>query len=128
MNSRWFREALDDSRLVDLGEGHEADIISTPVFIATKLEAYRDRGRGDFRASHDIEDIVTVIDGCEAIVGQIVAAPANVREFVVTELATWRQSAAIVEEVAGHLSPMSQFADRVNLVMDRISAIARLQS
>lgn len=53
MNTRWFREALDLSVSKSLGEGCEIDVVSAPVFIATKLEAYHDRGKGDFQASHN---------------------------------------------------------------------------
>jgi len=43
--------------------GRIISLIAAPVFIATKLEAFHDRGGGDFLASHDLEDIVTVVDG-----------------------------------------------------------------
>ncbi len=31
-------------------------LISAPAFIATKLEAFYDRGKGDVYISHDLED------------------------------------------------------------------------
>jgi hypothetical protein len=33
--------------------------------VATKLEAFLKRGGGDYIASHDLEDIVTVVDGSQ---------------------------------------------------------------
>jgi len=39
------------------------DGLRPPLFIATKLEAFRGRGGGDVVTSHDLEDIVMVIDG-----------------------------------------------------------------
>ena len=42
-------------------------VITAPYFIATKLEAFFDRGRGDFLGSSDLEDIITVLDGRDDI-------------------------------------------------------------
>ena len=33
------------------------------MFLATKLEAFRGRGQGDFLFSHDLEDRMAVVDG-----------------------------------------------------------------
>lgn len=46
------------------------------MFIATKLEAFADRGGGDFLASHDLEDITTVTDGRPELTDEAAAAPA----------------------------------------------------
>jgi len=32
-------------------------------FLATKFAAFDGRGKGDYMASHDLEDIVAVVDG-----------------------------------------------------------------
>ena len=46
----------------------EIRVVTAPYFIATKIEAFRGRGRGDFLASHDLEDLIFVIDGRSSIV------------------------------------------------------------
>jgi hypothetical protein len=38
-------------------------LITAPYFLASKFEAFHDRGRADVRGSHDLEAIVAVIDG-----------------------------------------------------------------
>jgi len=53
---------------VRLPSGRYICLITAPVFIATKLEAFHDRGGGDFLVSHDLEDVVTVIDGRPALI------------------------------------------------------------
>ena len=128
MNTRWFREALEFPLSISLGEGHEIDVVSVPIFIATKLEAYHDRGKGDFQASHDIEDVVSVIDGCAAIVELIASAPPAVRGFVVLQLSSWTNGTEWTHLVAGHLSGMSLSAGRESIVCDRILGICELQS
>ena len=38
-------------------------MVTAPYFMATKIEAFYGRGGDDFLGSHDMEDIITVIDG-----------------------------------------------------------------
>jgi hypothetical protein len=53
--------------------------------LATKLEAFRDRGRGDLFGSHDFEDLITLIDRREELVEEVRDAPAELRAFVAAE-------------------------------------------
>ncbi len=126
MNTRWFREALDFPVSRNLGDGCEIDVVSAPVFIATKLEAFRDKGKGDFQASHDIEDVVSVVDGCADIVIQVSYAPGAVRGFVMEELGVWLKRPDFTDLVAGHLSGMSLSAGREPIVCERIRSICEL--
>ncbi len=41
----------------------EIRIVTAPYFLATKLDAFRGRGKGDYFGSNDLEDIVAVVDG-----------------------------------------------------------------
>lgn len=126
MNTRWFREALEFSTVKSLGDGLQALVVTAPIFIATKFEAYRDRGCGDFQASHDIEDIVSVIDGCADIVEQISSAPSAVRDFVVSELVNWMGCPEWTDIIAGHLPGISLSAGREGIVCERVRAICKL--
>jgi predicted nucleotidyltransferase len=60
-SNRWYAVALATAQRVVAGN-HEIRVITAPCFVATKLEALRGRGKQDFHTSHDLEDIVTVID------------------------------------------------------------------
>ena len=117
---------MEFSNLADLGDGVTARIINAPFFIATKLEAYRDRGKGDIQASHDIEDIITLIDGSSTIVEQVDAAPDDARHYISRELVAWQKTGSFIDELAGHLSPISQASGRTSIVIDRITSIAHL--
>ena len=59
--NRWYEEAVRSAFQYILPSGTPILLITAPVFIATKLEAFADRGAGDFLASHDLEDITTVV-------------------------------------------------------------------
>ncbi len=61
--NRWYPLALQTAQRVTLPGGMTIRLISAPVFIGTKLEAFKDRGkdadgRPDYLGSHDLEDIM----------------------------------------------------------------------
>lgn len=49
--------------LHSLSGGIEIRLVSAPYFLGTKLEAFLGRGDGDFMGSHDLEDVVSLLDG-----------------------------------------------------------------
>jgi hypothetical protein len=50
--------------------------------VATKLEAFASRGKGDFLSSHDLEDVLNVVNGREELVDEMHAAPGALRAAV----------------------------------------------
>ncbi|HEY2713051.1 MAG TPA: hypothetical protein VGI60_11095 [Chthoniobacterales bacterium] len=71
MNSQWFREALESAQLVTIDGKLQARVVTAPFFLATKLAAYHDRAGDDLYGSHDLEDIVTVVDGRRNIAAEV---------------------------------------------------------
>lgn len=61
--NQWYKPAMDTARSFKLPSGKRIRIVVAPYFLATKLEAFDGRGKGDYLASQDIEDIVAVLDG-----------------------------------------------------------------
>lgn len=66
----WYREALHRPTIKRLPSGTAIRILTVPYFLATKFQAYDDRG-GDPYSSRDFEDIITVLDGCTDIETQL---------------------------------------------------------
>jgi len=81
-SNRWYPEAMRDARTVALPSGLEIRLISPPLLLATKIEAFYGRGGGDFGASHDIEDIVNLIDGRPELADEIGSATNDVRNYL----------------------------------------------
>ena len=67
-SNRWYRAAMEAANTHQLFPDLEIRVVTAPYFLATKIEAFKGRGRGDFFASHDLEDLVFVIDGRSTIV------------------------------------------------------------
>jgi len=57
-SNRWYRAAMESSVTEKLSDDLEIRIVTGPFFIATKLEASKGRGKGDFFGSHDLEDLI----------------------------------------------------------------------
>ena len=62
-SNRWYPLAVRTALAFQLDSGHCIRLISAPAFVATKFEAFRDRGREDLLTSHDLEDIINLFDG-----------------------------------------------------------------
>jgi len=78
-SNRWYRMARAQSEERELPGGVRIRVALAPLFLATKMEAFRSRGRGDFVASHDIEDIIAVVDGRPSVADEAKLAPAQLR-------------------------------------------------
>ena len=78
----WYPEALNTAMSVRLTDRIEIRVISGPAFVATKLEGFMSRGGGDILSSHDLEDILNVVDGRPSIVEELSAASEALQKFV----------------------------------------------
>ena len=54
LSNRWYKTAMKSSVRQKLSTSLEIRVVTAPLFIATKLEAFKGRGRGDFFGSHDL--------------------------------------------------------------------------
>ena len=127
MNSQWFREALESAQLVTLEGTLQAKVITPPLFLATKLAAFHDRGHSDLFGSHDVEDIVTITDGCKNIVQDVVNSPADVRKFIAEEFSALMHHADFDDALFGHLSAAFGARDRVVEVKQKLAEISALK-
>ena len=97
----------------------------TPVyFVATKLEAFRGRGQGDYAASHDLEDVITVVDGRSELVQEVKAAEEDVRSFIASEVGHLLSTRAFTDALPGFLLPDAASQRRVPTVRRRLGQLA----
>lgn len=101
-SNRWYPSAIESAEVRSVG-GLAIRLVTPAYFVATKLEAFHARGAGDFTASHDIEDIVTVIDGRSEIVGEIATATSEVRDYIASEIRALVDDRDFIEALAGFL-------------------------
>lgn len=85
-SGQWLGRAAAAAAVRDLPSGTTIRAIPPPYLLATKLEAFADRGHGDCLGSHDFEDIVLLIDSRQELVGELAAADPALRAYVRIEL------------------------------------------
>jgi hypothetical protein len=78
-------------------------ILSAPAFLATKWEAFADRGAGDLRGSHDVEDVVTVVAGRGEVVEEVRSAERDGRRYLAERAARFLDGGATPDIIAGAL-------------------------
>ena len=83
-----------------------------------------DRGNGDFLLSHDLEDVVTVVNGREELVSELRNSPADVRAYVAQTVGELLNDRDFLDSLPGHLNPDE---GRVLLVVSRLEAIAEIK-
>lgn len=123
-STQWYADAFRSAEPFRLPDGPEIRLVTPPYFLATKLTAFHDRGRKDPISSHDLEDIIAVIDGRESLVSELQAAPPDLRAFVA---AAWRDFLGtddVPALLAAHLAPDETSQSRAGVVLSRIETMA----
>ena len=60
-------------------------VVTAVYFCATKLEAFAGRGKHDYQSSHDLEDLMAVVDGRAELAKEIHSGPEDVRAYTAAE-------------------------------------------
>ena len=124
-HNRWYPLAVETAQSVRLPSGRYIFLIAAPAFIATKLEAFRDRGGGDFLVSHDLEDVVTVIDGRPALIDEVAVASVDLRHYLQEQFRRLTASEDFLDALAGHLPGDSASQARLPGLIRRVRALAQ---
>ena len=119
----WYEPALRTPTIVQLREGLSIRLIAPPLFVATKLEAFEDRGKGDYLKSHDLEDVLSVVDGRPELVEEIARAKADVRSYVAGVIGRLMADEDFLNALPGLILEGSP-AVRLPIVVDRLTKIA----
>jgi hypothetical protein len=127
-SNRWYPSARETATWHTIGEGptHRIRVVDAPHFVATKLEAFRGRADGDFY-HHDMEDLLTVVDGRTELLDELKASPESVRSFIAQQFQRLLDDDGFREAIPGHLPGDKASQARVPIVEERLAAIAGLR-
>ena len=120
--NRWYRPGFAAAVITELAPGLALRHLNAPYLLATKFEAYNDRGGRDVYLSHDLEDIVTVIDGRAELADELTHAEPALRAHVV------RETRALLAhpEMQNALPGIVTQPIRAGIVLERLQRIASL--
>jgi len=101
--NRWYKEGIRQKMKVVLEKTISIHIFSAPYFLASKMEAFHGRGKGDLYASHDLEDIIYILDHRPTIKTEILTSPETVKHYLAAELAKLADHPFFPEALLGHV-------------------------
>ena len=119
----WYRQGFDAALAVELADGLLLRHLSAPHFLATKFEAFKDRGQNDVYLSHDLEDIMTVMEGRSTVVQELATAQPEVRKHVSQSVAALLDLSAFHNALPGLLSD----PEREQNINARLMQIAQMK-
>jgi predicted nucleotidyltransferase len=117
--NKWYPAAYAHAISVNLEEDLSVRIFSAPFFLATKLEAFVDRGENEGRFSNDFEDIVHVLNNRLTIWEEINDADESLKQYLKSEFHKLLDQKYIDEWISVHLEYSEQ--KRVGFIIGCIS-------
>lgn len=118
----WFRQGFEHQKTISLNANTSIRILPLAYFLASKFEAFHGRGR-DPRTSHDLEDIIYVLDNRINLVEEILSSPENVLLYLQSEFAQLL-TPKMEEAVLGHMNPFSR-SERFPILAGKLQAIIK---
>lgn len=125
-SNRWYRAAIKNHLLVNIG-GIKIKVVTAPYFLATKIEAFQSRGKNDFLVSHDLEDVITVIDGRSEIVEEIKKSEIDLRTYLTDIFKSWLRNHNFINILPGLLEPDTAGQARFSIIIARMTKIANIK-
>jgi predicted nucleotidyltransferase len=122
--NEWYQPAFDAAVWRVLPSGRRIRMVSAPYFLATKLAAFDGRGDGDYMMSHDMEDIVAVLDGRPEIVGEVLNRDHKLRDHIKARLSVLVSDNRFIEALPGHMPGDAGSQARLPAMIQRLKAIA----
>jgi hypothetical protein len=125
-SNRWYADALRTAVEVELPNGLKLKAITAPYFLGTKMEAFRGRGHGDYFASHDLEDFITVIDGRSSLLQEVEEASSELRAFLAEAVRGLLRAPRFHDALPGHLSADAASQARILSLSAKLDALSKV--
>jgi len=122
----WYEKALEHSLSFKLPGHKSIKLVTAPYFLITKLEAFRGRGYGDYMLSHDIEDVVAVLDGRPEVISEIKASGDDLTTELSRQFKMLQAEQRFLDAVSGHMPTDEASQARVPRIIELIKLILEL--
>jgi len=104
-SNRWYPDALREAEKLPLPSGLLLRVITAPLFLATKIEAFQSRGQEDYFASRDLEDVVAVVDGRPSLADEVKGSSGEVRTYIAQAVERLLSEQRFLDALPGYLLP-----------------------
>ena len=124
--NRWYLPAIKNANHIELEEELTIQLVTSPYFLATKIEAFKGRGGGDYMGSHDMEDIITILDGRSEIVSEIRSSSDDLKIFLSGTFRMFLAKEEFRDAIPGHLPPDRASQARLSRLMKCLERISEI--
>jgi hypothetical protein len=121
--NKWYPAAVEVAEYAVLPSGNRVRVITAPLFVATKFDAFHGRG-GDDYLHHDMEDIVNIVDGRAELVAEVASCREDAREYLRAEFDDLILEEAFIDLLPAHFRSDATSQARVQVVIERMRKLA----
>ncbi|NBX91636.1 MAG: hypothetical protein EB120_04620 [Proteobacteria bacterium] len=122
-SNKWYKSGMDESIPFTLPSKLSIRIFTLPYFLASKLEAFKGRGKGDILLSRDFEDIITLINARIDIRTDLFNAPEEIKTYFRSEFQSLEKSEDFLQGISAHLPPERKNAEGSRRILDILRSI-----
>jgi hypothetical protein len=124
-SNKWYAPGFKQAVDFKIDELHTVKIFPAAYFIASKLEAFKTRGKNDGRTSTDFEDIVFVLNYRDTVWKELQESDEVVRKYLKDEFRKLLAGTYIDEWIAVHLAYSDQ--QRAGYIVGQLKKFIRNQ-
>ncbi len=124
--NRWFEEAWSNAVRLELNDNLEIKVISASYFVATKLEAFFDRGENSYRDSKDLEDVIAVVDGSPGLLKEVESRSDELKNYLASKFSFLLKDDEFQESLPGHLAPDTASQARLTELLIKMKKLSQL--
>jgi len=119
----WYPIAMKEAVEIELLNGSKIKVVTAPYFLATKLEAFDGRGDGDYLLSHDLEDLISVIDGRPEIIDEVRQSNEDVKNYLSEKFSILLGDSRFVEALPGKVPGDTSSQSRIPIIIERLEKL-----
>lgn len=119
-SNKWYKEGFENSMTRLVEENYPIRLFQPVYFLASKLEAFKNRGGNEGRFSTDFEDIVYILNNRSVIWDELHQAPENVKQYLKKEILALLENEYIEEWISVHLDYNEQ--GRVRTIIGELTS------
>jgi predicted nucleotidyltransferase len=103
-SNKWYLEGFKSAVEYKIDDLHTVKILAPAYFIASKIEAFKNRGKNDGRTSDDFEDIVFVFENRRTIWREMSDSDHQLKTYLLNEINKLYANRYIQEWIDAHSS------------------------
>lgn len=122
----WYAAAVEFSEPYSLGVDLVIRIPQAPIFAATKLAAFQDRGAQDLLASPDLEDVISLVAGRPELHDEFQGQPEEIRAWTAEQVRELLAHPDFPYALQGALPDAARMPEYLQEVRRRFESLAEL--